>query len=103
MPGQPVGDLVLHPAERTASGWAGGLGGLGRLRYPEATVAALSLQLPWLAWLLVIFMVTALALKGRFRVNFGQVIRAADWQNLRNIENDCNGVSNWGWKWAQTL
>jgi hypothetical protein len=68
------------------------------LRYPEATVAALRLQLPWLAGLLVISMVTAQALKGRFRVTFGHVIRAADWQNLRNIENDCNGVSNCGWK-----
>jgi hypothetical protein len=62
-----LADFVWHPAE--------GLLQSGRiewieLRYPEASVAAMGLELPWLAWLLLFSMVTALVLKRRFGVTF---------------------------------
>lgn len=40
------------------------------LRYPGATLRALGLDLNWLVWLLIFSMLTALALKRRFRVSF---------------------------------
>jgi len=40
------------------------------VRYPEATLSALGLDFTWLVWLLAFSMLTALALKSRFRVSF---------------------------------
>jgi hypothetical protein len=40
------------------------------IRYPEATVAAAGLDLPWAAWLLFFSMIAALGLKNRFGVTF---------------------------------
>lgn len=60
-------DLVWHPAETLLhSGrvdWV-------QIRYPEASIQVLGIALPWLAWLLVFSMISALALKRRFRVTF---------------------------------
>jgi len=62
-----IGDLVWHPAEGLLSSrrvdWI-------ELRYPEVSVAALGFELPWLVWLLLFSMISALALKRRFRVTF---------------------------------
>ena len=62
-----VQDMVWHPAESLLRSsqvdWI-------ELGYPEATVSGLGLQLPWLAWMVVFSMITALALKRRFRVTF---------------------------------
>jgi hypothetical protein len=40
------------------------------IRYPEATVAAAGLDLPWAAWLLFFSKIAALGLKNRFGVTF---------------------------------
>jgi hypothetical protein len=62
-----IGDLIWHPAERLLpSGRVDWI----ELRYPETGVQALGIELPWLAWLVVFSMITALALKRRFRVTF---------------------------------
>jgi hypothetical protein len=62
-----ISDLVWHPAEKPISSsrvdWV-------ELRYPDAAVPALGLELSWIVWLLIISMITALVLKRRFRVTF---------------------------------
>jgi len=40
------------------------------IRYPQATVAAAGLELPWAAWLVFFSMIAALGLKNRFGVAF---------------------------------
>jgi len=60
-------DLVWYPGEpRLPSGRVDWI----ELRYPEATVHALGLDLHWLIWLLILSMISALVLKRRFRVSF---------------------------------
>ena len=60
-------DLLWYPGEnRLAAGWVDWI----ELRYPQATVSALGLDLHWLIWLLALSMLSALLLKGRFRVSF---------------------------------
>ena len=62
-----LADLIWHPSEALLP--AGPVDWV-EIRYPETDVAALGLELPWLAWLVVFSMITALALKRRFRVAF---------------------------------
>ena len=60
-------DLLWYPGEnRLATGPVDWI----ELRYPQATVHALGLDLHWLIWLLVLSMVSALLLKRRFCVSF---------------------------------
>jgi hypothetical protein len=62
-----VRDFVWHPAEALLDSarvdWI-------EVRYPEASVSGMGLELPWLAWLLLFSMIAALALKRRFGVTF---------------------------------
>jgi hypothetical protein len=62
-----LGDFIWHPAERLLPpgrvDWI-------EVRYPDASVQVLGLDLPWLAWMLLVSMISALALKRRFRVTF---------------------------------
>lgn len=60
-------DLVLYPAESRLP--QGGIEWI-EIRYPEATVHALGLDLHWLIWLFLLSMVSALILKKRFKVAF---------------------------------
>jgi hypothetical protein len=60
-------DLLWYPGEnRLAAGPVDWI----ELRYPQATVHFLGLDLHWLIWLLVLSMVSALLLKRRLRVSF---------------------------------
>jgi len=62
-----AGEFLWRPAEAMLSSsridWI-------QVRYPEASIRAMGIELPWLAWMLVISMITALALKRRFGVVF---------------------------------
>jgi hypothetical protein len=62
-----LSDLVWHPAEsRLPQGrvdWV-------EIRYPQAKIQALGLQLHWLVWLFLFSMIAALLLKRRFGVVF---------------------------------
>jgi hypothetical protein len=62
-----IGDMVWHPSESLLPP---GIVDWVEVRYPSAGVAAWGLELPWLAWLIGFSMVTALALKRRFKVTF---------------------------------
>jgi hypothetical protein len=60
-------DLIWNPGESRLSGgpvdWIS-------INYPTAAVRALGVDLHWLIWLLALSMISALLLKGRFRVSF---------------------------------
>ena len=62
-----LSDLIWHPAERRLPDgpvdWI-------EIQYPAASVHWLGLDLHWLIWLMLLSMLTALALKRRFKVSF---------------------------------
>lgn len=58
-------DLVWHPAESRLP--AGNIDWI-EIRYPAATMRWLGLDLPWLVWLVLFSLLSALLLKGRFGV-----------------------------------
>ena len=60
-------DLIWHPAERLLPA---GLVDWVEIRYPEARIQALGIELHWLVWLFVFSMIAALLLKRRFGVVF---------------------------------
>ena len=60
-------DLIWYPAEARLS--PGDVDWI-EVRYPEATVHTLGLDVHWLIWLLALSMVSALLLKRRFAVSF---------------------------------
>lgn len=60
-------DLIWHPAESRLP--AGPVDWI-ELRYPTATIHALGLDLPWLAWMLILTMASGLIFKRQFRVSF---------------------------------
>jgi hypothetical protein len=58
-------DLIWHPAEARLP--AGNIDWI-EIRYPSVTMRWLGLDLPWLIWLVLFSMLSALLLKGRFGV-----------------------------------
>lgn len=60
-------DSVFHPAESRLP--AGNIDWI-EVRYPSATIPWLGLNLHWLIWLILISMLSALLLRGRFGVTF---------------------------------